>query len=53
MANHGMIAVGPDLDAAVDNALLLEWACELYWRAAAVGARARSTPPRRRPSSMP
>ena len=37
MANHGMIAVGPDLDAAVDNALLLEWACELYWRAAAVG----------------
>ena len=37
MANHGMIAVGPDLDAAVENALLLEWACELYWRAAAVG----------------
>ena len=38
MANHGMIAVGPDLEAAVANALLLEWACELYWRAAAVGA---------------
>ncbi len=37
MANHGMIAIGPDLDAAVDNALLLEWACELYWRAAAIG----------------
>jgi L-fuculose-phosphate aldolase len=37
MANHGMIATGPDLDAAVDNALLLEWACDLYWRAAAVG----------------
>jgi L-fuculose-phosphate aldolase len=37
MANHGMLALGPDLDAAVDNALLLEWACELYWRAAAVG----------------
>jgi L-fuculose-phosphate aldolase len=37
MANHGMIALGPDLDAAVDNALLLEWASELYWRAAAVG----------------
>jgi L-fuculose-phosphate aldolase len=37
MANHGMIAIGPDLDAAVDNALLLEWACDLYWRAAAVG----------------
>jgi L-fuculose-phosphate aldolase len=37
MANHGMITVGPDLDAAVENALLLEWASELYWRAAAVG----------------
>jgi len=37
MANHGMLALGPDVDAAVDNALLLEWACELYWRAAAVG----------------
>lgn len=37
MANHGMIALGPDLDAAVDNALLLEWASELYWRAAAIG----------------
>lgn len=37
MANHGMIAVGRTLDAAVDNALLLEWASELYWRAAAVG----------------
>jgi L-fuculose-phosphate aldolase len=37
MANHGMIATGPDLDAAVENALLLEWACDLYWRAAAVG----------------
>lgn len=37
MANHGMIAVGPDLDAAVENALLLEWASDLYWRAAAVG----------------
>jgi L-fuculose-phosphate aldolase len=38
MANHGMIAIGGDLAAAVDNALLLEWASELYWRAAAVGA---------------
>jgi L-fuculose-phosphate aldolase len=37
MANHGMLAIGPDLRAAVDNALLLEWACDLYWRAAAVG----------------
>ena len=37
MANHGMIATGSDLDAAVENALLLEWACDLYGRAAAVG----------------
>ena len=38
MANHGAIACGPDLDTAMDQALLLEWACELYWRASVVGA---------------
>ena len=37
MANHGAIAYGPDLDAAMEQALLLEWACELYWRASALG----------------
>jgi L-fuculose-phosphate aldolase len=37
MANHGTIAVGADLDVAVENSLLLEWASELYWRAAAIG----------------
>jgi L-fuculose-phosphate aldolase len=37
MANHGAIAYGPDLDAAMEQAELLEWACELYWRAAAIG----------------
>ena len=37
MANHGAITHGPDLDTAVDLTLLLEWACEVYWRAAAVG----------------
>jgi L-fuculose-phosphate aldolase len=37
MANHGMIALGPDLDGAIDHTHLLEWAAELYWRAAAVG----------------
>jgi L-fuculose-phosphate aldolase len=37
MANHGAIAYGPDLDTAMDQALLLEWACELYWRASALG----------------
>lgn len=38
MANHGAITHGPDLDTAVDLTLLLEWACEVYWRAAAVGS---------------
>jgi L-fuculose-phosphate aldolase len=37
MANHGMLAIGPDLAGALGNAELLEWVCELYWRAAAVG----------------
>jgi L-fuculose-phosphate aldolase len=37
MANHGAIAYGPDLDTAVEQALLLEWACELYWRASVLG----------------
>ena len=26
-----------DLDAAVENALLLEWACSVYWHASALG----------------
>jgi L-fuculose-phosphate aldolase len=37
MANHGAIAHAPDTPAAVDRALLLEWACTVYWRAAAIG----------------
>ena len=37
MANHGAIAWGADLRSAVDAALLLEWGCELYWRARAIG----------------
>jgi L-fuculose-phosphate aldolase len=37
MSNHGAIAHGPDLDGAMENAELLEWACELYWRSAAIG----------------
>jgi len=37
MANHGAIAWAHDVDAAVDNSLLLEWACDVYWHAAAVG----------------
>jgi L-fuculose-phosphate aldolase len=37
MANHGSIAYGPDLDQAMRQSTLLEWACALYWRAAAIG----------------
>lgn len=37
MSNHGAIALGPDLDAAVEQTMLLEWACTLYWQAAAIG----------------
>jgi len=37
MANHGAIAYAPDLDKAVEASLLLEWACDVYWRAAQIG----------------
>jgi L-fuculose-phosphate aldolase len=37
MANHGAIAFGEDTEAAVENSLLLEWACTVYWRAALIG----------------
>jgi L-fuculose-phosphate aldolase len=37
MANHGAIAYGQDIGAAVENMLLLEWACSVYWHAAALG----------------
>jgi len=37
MANHGSIAYGGDVSQAVDLTLLLEWACEVYWRAASLG----------------
>jgi L-fuculose-phosphate aldolase len=37
MGNHGAVTVGSDPSAAVEAALLLEWACEIYWRAAALG----------------
>ncbi|QNP69656.1 class II aldolase/adducin family protein [Streptomyces roseirectus] len=37
MANHGAVAHGSTLDKAVENALLLEWACDVYARAAALG----------------
>lgn len=37
MANHGAIAYGNDVDAAVEQSLLLEWGCSLYWHAAQIG----------------
>jgi L-fuculose-phosphate aldolase len=37
MANHGAIVYGPDLDFAVEQSLLLEWACSVYWHAASIG----------------
>lgn len=37
MANHGSVAIGADLGKAVDNALLLEWLCQLHHRASALG----------------
>jgi L-fuculose-phosphate aldolase len=37
MANHGAIVHGNDADEALELALLLEWACTVYWRAAALG----------------
>ncbi len=37
MANHGAITCATDPQGAVEAALLLEWACSVYWRAAVVG----------------
>jgi L-fuculose-phosphate aldolase len=37
MANHGAITYGNQIGSAVENMLLLEWACSVYWHAAALG----------------
>jgi L-fuculose-phosphate aldolase len=37
MANHGAVAYGHSLDSALERTLLLEWACDVYSRAVAVG----------------
>jgi L-fuculose-phosphate aldolase len=37
MANHGAVTHGASLEDAVEHALLLEWACTVYWRAASMG----------------
>ena len=44
MANHGAVTTGPDLRTAVTRARALEWVCDVYLRAAAVG-RPRLLPP--------
>lgn len=37
LGNHGMIALGKDLDEALGVAQEVEFLCEIYWRALAVG----------------
>ena len=37
MANHGALTHGQSLELAVAHTMLLEWACEMYWRAASIG----------------
>jgi L-fuculose-phosphate aldolase len=34
LANHGTVVYAADVEQAVERALLLEWCCEVYWRAA-------------------
>jgi L-fuculose-phosphate aldolase len=37
MANHGAIVFAADASSAVEDSLLLEWLCGVYWRAASIG----------------
>lgn len=37
LANHGSVSVGGSVEQAVENALLLEWLCQLHHRASALG----------------
>jgi L-fuculose-phosphate aldolase len=37
LANHGAVTCGPTIGRALDDAVLLEWLCALYWRALQVG----------------
>ena len=37
MQNHGHVGYAHELAAAVESALLVEWACTVYWRARALG----------------
>ncbi|MFL5883549.1 MAG: class II aldolase/adducin family protein [Thermoleophilaceae bacterium] len=44
MRSHGAITYGGDLDQAVEQMRLLEWACTVYWRARMIGEPAVMTP---------
>ncbi|WP_067692616.1 class II aldolase/adducin family protein [Nocardia jejuensis] len=44
LANHGAVTLGATLNQAVENALLLEWACALYLDAATLGTPRPLTP---------
>lgn len=37
MANHGAVVYAPDVEAAVQDAQLLEWSAAVYWHATALG----------------
>jgi L-fuculose-phosphate aldolase len=37
MANHGAVTYGDDVETATHRMLAVEWACAVYWRAAAIG----------------
>jgi L-fuculose-phosphate aldolase len=37
MGSHGTVVHAGDVDEAVELALLLEWSCEVYWRAVQIG----------------
>lgn len=37
MSNHGAIVYAADIESALESALVLEFACALYWRAAQLG----------------
>ena len=37
MANHGAVCFGPDATVGAELMVQLEWACDVYWRARAVG----------------
>ncbi|HVT71175.1 MAG TPA: class II aldolase/adducin family protein, partial [Trebonia sp.] len=38
MGNHGAVTLGPDLAAAYDRSVYLEWLCDVYLRACAAGS---------------